>query len=71
MAPPHPEPVAAGPSLCAHMELSPKGANPPDQGSIHVTSCNLNHLPKALPPNMIPLGTRASTRKCRGQTLSL
>ena len=60
-----------GRSLRAHMVLSPKGANPSDQGSIHVTSRNLSHLPKASPPNTVPLGTRASTREHGGQTRSV
>lgn len=64
-------PLPGGRSLRAHMVLSPKGANPSDQGSIHVTSRDLSHLPKASPPNIVPLGTRASTRERGGQTHSV
>lgn len=33
----------------------------PSQGSTLMTSSKPNHLPKALPPNTIPFGVRAST----------
>lgn len=55
---------------CVPTWCSPKGANPPGQGSIRLTSCNPSHLPKASPPNTVPLGVRASTRG-GGQTRSV
>lgn len=55
---------------CVPTWCSPKGANPPGQGSIRLTSCNPSHLPKASPPNTVPLGVRASTRG-GADTLSL